>query len=36
MAAEEKRWTVVGGGATMALTTITKDNNQQMCGSKGG
>jgi hypothetical protein len=35
-AAEETRWTVGSGGATMALTTMTKNNNQQVCGGKGG
>jgi hypothetical protein len=35
-AAEETQWTVGGGGATMALMTMTKNKNQQVCGVKGG
>ncbi len=35
-AAEEMRWTVGSGGATTALPTMTKNNNQQVCGGKGG
>jgi hypothetical protein len=36
MAAKEIRWAVGGRGATTVLTTITKNNNQQVCGVKGG
>ena len=36
VAAEETRWTVGGRGATLASTSITKNNNQQMSGGKGG
>jgi hypothetical protein len=36
MAAEEMRWTVSGRKATTALPTMTKNNNQQVCGGKGG
>jgi hypothetical protein len=36
-AAEETRWMVDGRGATtMALTTMTNNNNQQVCDGKGG
>ena len=36
MAAEEMRWMVGGRKATTALPTMTKNNNQQVCGGKGG
>ena len=36
MAAEETQWTVGGRGAKVAPTIITKNNNQQMSGGKGG
>jgi hypothetical protein len=35
-AAEEMQWTVGGREATMVLMTMTKNNNQQVCGGKGG
>jgi hypothetical protein len=36
MAAEETRWMVGGRGSTTALMTMTKNNNQLVCGGKGG
>ena len=35
-AAEETQWMVGGRGAIMALTTMTKNNSQQVWGGKGG
>jgi hypothetical protein len=35
-AAEEMQWMVGGRGATTALMTMTKNNNQQVRGGKGG